>query len=298
MMRAASRESRKTGRSAGRRRAFPAARLACAWTLAFLGSLSCAFGWGKDGHRIVADLASRWLTDRTRTEVEDLLRGESLAEVSTWADAVRDEPAYRATAPWHYVNIPKDAEAYDEKRDCPKAGCVVSAIRKQAETLKDVQAPREQRVEALKFLVHFVGDVHQPLHAGLAEDRGGNEIVVDLLGERKNLHEVWDSDLVERAHRPWKAYADELSRRMTDDQRKAWNSPDPAQWATESHKLALSHAYAVGAEGALGEAYMDRARPVVEDRLTAAGVRLAALLNSIFDPRQEDGGEKKDKPKP
>lgn len=297
-MKTGSSEGRMANPHARRHPSRRSAKLACAWILVFLGSLSCAFGWGKDGHRIVADIASRLLTDRTRTEVEDLLRGESLAEVSTWADAVRDEPAYRATAPWHYVNIPKDAEAYDEKRDCPKAGCVVSAIRKQVETLKDGQAPREQRVEALKFLVHFVGDVHQPLHAGLAEDRGGNEIVVDFLGERKNLHEVWDSDLIERAHRPWKEYADELARRMTDEQRKAWNSPDPAHWATESHKLAVSHAYTVGSQGALDEAYLDRATPVVEDRLTAAGVRLAALLNSIFDPRQEDGGEKKDKPKP
>ncbi len=290
-------ERRNASQDAGRKRSCRAARLACAWTLAFLGSLSCAFGWGKDGHRIVADMASRLLTDRTRTEVEDLLRGESLAEVSTWADVVRDDPPYRATAPWHYVNIPKDGEAYEEKRDCPKAGCVVSAIRKQVETLKDAQVPREQRVEALKFLVHFVGDVHQPLHAGLAEDRGGNEIIVDLLGERKNLHEVWDSDIIERAHRPWKEYADELTRRMSEDQRKAWSSLDPARWATESHKLALTHAYAVGPEGALDEAYLDRARPVVEERLTAAGVRLAGLLNSIFDSRQVDGGEKKDKPR-
>lgn len=297
-MRETSRESGYASQVAGRTPPRPAARLAWAWTLAFLGSLSCALGWGKDGHRIVADMASRWLTDRTRTEVEDLLRGESLAEVSTWADAVRDDPAYRATAPWHYVNIPKDAEAYDEKRDCPKAGCVVSAIRKQVETLKDAQAPREQRVEALKFLVHFVGDVHQPLHAGLAEDRGGNEIVVDFLGERKNLHEVWDSDIIERARRPWKEYADELTRRISQEQRKSWSSPDPADWATESHKLALTHAYAVDPGGALDEAYLDRARPVVEDRLAAAGVRLAALLNSIFDPRHEDGGEKKDKPSP
>lgn len=248
-----------------------------------------ALGWGRDGHRIVAEIASRHLTAKAREELNNLLKDERLPDVSTWADDVRNEAAYRWSAPLHYVNIPKDAEGYDATRDCPKGECVVEAVRKYRDVLADGKAAAADRVEALKFLVHFVGDLHQPLHAGYAADRGGNDITVEFLGESMNLHALWDTGLLGRTGKMWTHYAEELHQRITDENRKAWSSTDPGVWATESFRLAVSHAYALPEDRRIGEAYYVRNRPVIEDRLSAAGVRLALMINAALDPPPGDG---------
>lgn len=243
-----------------------------------------AYGWGRDGHRIIGAIASKLLTHAAAASVTSLLGGQSLADVSTWADEIRSNPAYDWAEPLHYVNVPKEAEAYEAARDCPERGCVVSAIDKYMRVLGDAGASQADRAEALRFLVHFVGDVHQPLHAGLASDRGGNGIRVQFLGERRNLHEVWDTSLIARAHRPWELYADSLTARVSPELRESLRDADPAVWATESHKLAISFAYDIPESHALDDAYVERSMPIVEERLLAAGVRLADLLNRTLDP--------------
>lgn len=140
---------------------------------------------------------------------------------------------------------------------------------------------------ALKFLVHFVGDIHQPMHAGRAVDRGGNDVKVDFFYDRTNLHVVWDELLIRRARSPWREYAAELHRRITPQKAAQWRrNMDVGEWAMESARLAASHAYPVPRDGQLGEAYFDRNRPVVEERLSMAGVRLAAVLNGVFAERR------------
>ena len=163
----------------------------------------------------------------------------------------------------------------------------MSAIIKYSHILRDKTAKRSEKVEALKFLVHFVGDIHQPLHIGLARDKGGNDIKVEFFGNRTNLHKLWDSGLIRQTKKKWPDYAAELSLRITDQQRKEWSTLDPVQWASESYRLALSNAYAIPSDGELGQDYFERNIPVVERQLTMAGVRLAAMLNVIFDETKE-----------
>ena len=245
------------------------------------------FGWGEDGHRIVATLAAAWLTPQAKTAVDELLEGKSLADVSTWADEIKSDSAYRWASSLHYANVAPEADSFDLARDCPANGCVVSAIFKYTQVLQDGQAGTADKTEALEFLVHFVGDVHQPLHVARAHDKGGNDIKVEFFNNRTNLHGVWDSELIRRTKRPWSAYATELRQAISSGPFMDWYGvSDPAVWATESYQFALSHAYAIPKDGQLGQEYFDRCIPVVDQRLSMAGVRLAGLLNGIF----ADGG--------
>lgn len=251
--------------------------------LAWLALPAGAMAWGEDGHHIVADIAHRELTPVAAEQVKALLVDETLVDVATWADEVRSRRQYRWSAPLHYVNVPPGAERFEFDRDCPTGECVVGAIHRYLGVLRDPRAERAQRVEAIKFLVHFVGDVHQPLHVSYERDRGGNDIKVEFFHDRTNLHTVWDSLLIRHAKRPWKEYAERLYTHITPDQRKQWTAKlDPAEWATESFRLAVSNAYVVPTDGELGQAYFDRNLPVVEQRLSMAGIRLGALLNAIF----------------
>jgi hypothetical protein len=248
---------------------------------------SVCFAWGRDGHRITGFIAAKYLTPQAAAAVKDLLGNESLADASTWPDEIRRERKH--TAPWHYANPAPGSDGFNLERDCPEEGCVVGAIIKFAHVLRDKKASRQERIEALKFLVHFVGDVHQPLHLGRARDRGGNDIKVTFFEDNTNLHSVWDSGLIRRAKgkRTWQKYATDLRSRIAGKYPAAWARLDPSEWATESYKLAVSHAYVIPKDGQLGQAYFYQCGSVVEDRLTAAGVRLAALLNVIFDETEE-----------
>jgi hypothetical protein len=248
-----------------------------------LAAPAAACAWGEDGHKIIADIAARELTPQAAAQVKDLLNGWEMTDVASWADHVRSEPKYQWTAPLHYVNVPPGAEGFDFQRDCPAGECVVGAIHKFIAVLHDPAADHAKKAEALKFLLHFVGDVHQPLHVSYAHDKGGNDIKVEFFYDRTNLHRVWDTLLIERTKRPWRDYADYLYARITPQQRQKWASPlDPSAWATESYKLAVSHAYAIPKDGQLGQEYFDSNLPVVEDRLSMAGIRLGAMLNAIF----------------
>ena len=257
-----------------------AARLLFA--VAWLFAPVVAYGWGEDGHCIAADIAARELTPETAARVKELLDGQSLADVSTWADEVRRRREYQWSAPLHYVNVPPEADGFEFQRDCPTGECVVGAIHRFIGVLRDPVADHVEKAEALKFLVHFVGDVHQPLHVSYARDKGGNDTKVEFLENRADLHAVWDTLLIRAAKKPWREYAGQLYARITPEQRKQWAAPlDPSAWATESYRLAVSNAYAVPKDGQLGKEYLDRNLPVVEERLSMAGIRLGALLNAV-----------------
>jgi len=156
---------------------------------------TAAFAWGADGHRLVAEEAEAHLSAASRAEVDRLLKlepGATLRSISTWPDEVRSP----GTASWHYVNFPRDGNCtYVASRDCSNGACVVGAIEAQAAILSS-NAPDAERLTALKYVVHFVGDVHQPLHAGYADDKGGNTYQVQFGGRGTNLHSVWDSGLI------------------------------------------------------------------------------------------------------
>ncbi|HOW72183.1 MAG TPA: S1/P1 nuclease [Phycisphaerae bacterium] len=248
---------------------------------------SLCFAWGGDGHRIIAEIAARQLDPRTEQAIRALLGDKSIVEVANWADEIKSDRSYDWAKALHYVNVPAGTTSFKMDRDCAKSGCVVSAILDYQAVLLDEKAATAQRAEALKFLIHFVGDIHQPLHVGRAVDRGGNDIKVEFFFDRTNLHVVWDELLIRRVRKPWFQYAQELHKRITPERLAQWQrSRDVCAWATESARLAADFAYQVPKDGQIAEEYFDRNIPVVEDRLMAAGVRLAVLLNGICGDRK------------
>lgn len=261
--------------------------LATAFTLAALAaSARSAHAWGREGHRAAARLTESRLSPAALAAVRGLLEeGESLADASTWADEVRR--SYPVSRPWHYVNFPITAPCYDA-RFCPRRGCVVSKIEDFRKVLADRTAPRAERQEALRFLVHFVQDLHQPLHVGNREDRGGNDTQVQFFGKGSNLHKVWDSGLFDRGH---DGEADLLARLETlaaADDAQTWASGTTEDWADESLQAAR-RAYVqpdvdlpLRSGAKLGAAYQVIHLPVAETRLAQAGVRLAEILNALY----------------
>lgn len=235
------------------------------------------FAWGSTGHRVVGLIAERHLSPEAKAAVAELLAGESLARVGFWADEIKSDPAWEQAAPWHYVNL-DDAEHYVTSAKNPK-GDVIEAIQRFAAVLSDRAAPRQSRVEALKFLVHLVGDVHQPLHVGRGSDRGGNSVLVTWFDEVSNLHAVWDSDMIESTGLSYSELADFINR-STPTEVTALQASDVSEWARESQALRPT-VYAIG-DGRLGYTYSYRMLPIVERRLREAGVRLAGLLNAAF----------------
>ncbi len=247
---------------------------------------SQAFAWGAEGHRIVAEIAEQYLEPATARQVRDLLaldNATTLAEVANWADQIR--PLRRDTAPWHFVDIPISASGYDHARDCPHDDCVVAKIEQFAAELHNRELPPRMRLDALKFVVHFVGDVHQPLHASDDGDRGGNDIKVEFLGRRTNLHAVWDTGILALAVQgDERAYALRLEHSITPADLARWRGGSPIDWANESHGIAVRVIYGElqHAPGPLPESYEQAALPIVNEQLEKAGVRLAATLNEAL----------------
>lgn len=249
---------------------------------ATLAASSSARAWGRLGHRAAALLTASRLTPNAKAAILDLLEpGESLADASTWADEVRRER--KETGPWHYVNVPITESKYDPKF-CPAEGCVVSAIRKHRDKLADANAPKVERREALRFLVHFVQDMHQPLHVGHRGDRGGNDLQVQFFGKGSNLHRVWDSGLLERQATGEAAWLAEIAALATPENVAKWKGGTVEDWATES-LLKAKAAYLDGAlkKGAkLDREYQELGLPIARERLAQSGVRLAEMLNAMF----------------
>ncbi|MFV8782598.1 S1/P1 nuclease [Microbulbifer sp. SA54] len=244
---------------------------------------AAAFAWGPDGHRVAGEIAWQLLDEPAREQVSRLLqvKGEaSLAEAGTWADRIRGQGKYDWAAPLHYVNLPEAWAGYDEQRDCPTPGCVVKAIGTYQQQLSDRRLSESQRAEALLFLVHFVEDIHQPMHTGLKGDRGGNDVQVQFFGFETNLHALWDRYLPAGFIADWQQYADLQVANLDESMAQPWLGTSAVEWASESHVLAHSNAYAGGA--VLGERYFEQNKPVVEQRLLQAGVRLADLLNTAL----------------
>ena len=245
--------------------------------------------WSADGHMVVCDIAWRELRPPARKAVTALLALDPdyarFGPSCVWADRMRAAGRFPEYTSAHYVNIPRGARGYDAKRDCGERLCVVEAIEIMASRLRDPELTPGARLRALKFLGHFVGDVHQPLHAGYGDDRGGNTVAACVPGDRHtNLHQVWDRFIVSRLMDglDWRAYGKRLEARITPADRRAWASLDPRDWANESFEIVETEAYAGSGEGCFTDAYAAAHRPTVERRLEQAGFRLGALLNDIF----------------
>lgn len=268
-------------------------RLFCVAVFAVLATVAPARdarAWGKVGHRAVTLAAEHRLLPGARAKIYDLLdAGETLADASLWADEHRrDVPGSGA---WHYVNVPL-AEVHYDARFCPPAGCIVSKIRESCATLASNASPRDERQRALRWLVHFVEDLHQPLHVGDLGDRGGNDLQVRFLGRGTNLHRVWDDEIIERHSIDESLWAAELDTLIQRDGARGLSGGTVENWADES-LAAARVAYApprspaVLKPGALlGEEYFEATLPLVERRLAQAAVRLSSMLNEIFQTNQ------------
>ena len=247
---------------------------------------SPAFGFGGQGHRVIGALAEAQLSAAARSAVHELIGGQSLAEASTWADAMRETPddpvfwGYDHAANWHFVNIP-EGQDYARSRKHP-AGDAFAALLAFSAVLEGGPLPRgaigdavrryldgasREQIEAfaLRFLIHLVGDLHQPLHVGYEEDRGGNAIALRWFGRPTNLHRVWDSQLLAQAgrgDRAWLARLNALDLSLPEARRR--------------------EIYAVERGTDLGQAYVDTWSPLLERQLLVAGLRLAALLERLF----------------
>ncbi|WP_460456748.1 S1/P1 nuclease [Arenimonas alkanexedens] len=269
-------------------------------TLFLLALAGQALAWSKQGHQLVGELAERQLSPAALAETRRLLADEpepTLAGVSTWADQIRAEsrgagnPLGERSSRWHYVNFPSEGCGYVAARDCPDGNCVIGAINAQAAILADRGRSDEDRRNALKFVVHFVGDAHQPMHAGFAHDRGGNSFQVNYRGKGEpdgqgtNLHGVWDYWLLRSANLDNAAYVEQLSQSpLSADPAAAALNP-ALEWTLESCRLIASERlYPSSRSRNVGDAYLDKHRPTAEHRVRQAGDRLARLLNDALAP--------------
>ncbi len=242
-----------------------------------------AFAWGREGHEVIALIAQHYMTDAAKAKARELLDGASIESISDWADDYSHQR--RETEPWHYVNAPLSALSIDRARDCPRGACVVVKTEQFIAVLRDSRATPAERAEALKFVVHFVADLHQPLHDADNDDRGGIERQVIFDGHPDNLHWVWDTGMLQHAGRDPQELARGLERLITPSDLAAWETGSVEDWANEGHRLATSVAY-----GRLkGEIpafittpYEESGEIVVGIQLQKAGVRLASVLNEAL----------------
>jgi len=252
------------------------------------------WGWGQEGHKVVSVLASNRLTPAASKAVNTLLGGKSIADVCTIADDYRSGKG-SWSAPMHYVNVPKGATQFSMQY-CPGL-CVVKAVQNYTKLVASgIDTPsycdwnnRDKEPCPLEFLIHFLQDLHQPLHVGYAEDQGGNLQQVNWFGKSTNLHSVWDSDILGRWDAGFTTAAQKIEDLLKNDAKFRQQVTvlaaisDPVQIAEESFQYVLSTVYdfkSNGNVGILDEAYYQKSLPVIQLRLATAGLRLANSINN------------------
>lgn len=285
----------------------------CLVVLAALTLPRTASGWGQDGHRITAEIAERNLTPKALAKVREILGEETLAEISTWADEIRSDGSWDFAKPWHFISI-NDEESWDDYERVPEEeGDILSILDRLEAMLRDqdsetftltgvagransgLKPKHEKEVthrDVLALFVHFVGDLHQPLHVGRREDQGGNRIQVEWFGEEETLHRIWDEDIIESTNLSYTEFSTFLDR-LSDEERIAASAGTYLDWAKEAKQI-RDQVYDFGPQRSsyflniveapvLSYDYRAKALPIVRDRLQKGGIRLAALLNDFFD---------------
>ena len=254
------------------------------------GSVQPAYAWGERGHQAVGEIAQIRLNKRAREGCRRLLGPDfSLAKVSTWADEIKRERGF--TRPWHYVNIPITAAAYDPARHCPEGNCILGKLPRLIRQINDPAISRLKRREALMFVVHLVGDLHQPLHCGDRGDRGGNDVAIanPMPKVSSNLHRLWDFGAIEREgltlEQLVQASGEALRKKPLRRSKRLEFDLAVVRWAMEAHDLSRDHAYAgVPTEGSftVTDKYHRRVLRISQRQIGVAGARLAAILNQVF----------------
>ncbi len=264
-----------------------------------------AFAWGENGHRIVGEIAEKRLGVKAKKAIAEIVGTESLARASTWPDEIKSDPKqYAHTVPWHFIQI-ADGQRFEDVAHPPE-GDIFTALVQVEGILLNAKATLSQKREALRFMVHFVGDLHQPLHVGNGTDRGGNWCSVSWMSKLSNLHAVWDSDMIDSLKLSFTEYSKFLESALSPQNEKQWAGGRYADWISESQslresvypKLVVDEKEVPGRPFCrdsrlgpiepslvpkLGYEYGYRFRSLLDQRLTQGGIRLAFALNSVFE---------------
>ncbi|MET0299696.1 MAG: S1/P1 nuclease [Flavitalea sp.] len=242
------------------------------------------FAWGVTGHRVVGEIASSHLSSRARKEIQKILGDESLAMAANWGDFIKSDSTYDYIYNWHYLNIDKNY-SYDDlvaflKTD--SSSNVYTRVNMLSDSLRKGTMPEEKKVMYLRLLIHFVGDLHQPLHIGRAADQGGNTLKLQWFGASSNMHTIWDTKLVDFQQLSYTEYANYLNHPSKADKQK-WQKAPISEWIFESYKYAgVIYSEYKGEDQRLSYDYNFRHIAALNNQLLKGGVRLAGLLNDIF----------------
>lgn len=236
--------------------------------------------WGKTGHRVVGEIASHYLTPKAKKAVNRILDAQSMAIASIWMDQIKSDSDWDYTHSWHYVTIPKGMTYQETEKKHPNDD-VIWAINMLIDKLASGDlSPREEEQD-LKMLIHLVGDIHMPLHVGNRLDRGGNQVTVIWFWEPSNLHRVWDSEMINKTLLSYTELSASVNH-ATEEQVEKWQDSTVLDWAYESRAL-LDEVYDLPKDHKINYDYMYHNYPIVQKRLLQAGVRLACVLNEIYD---------------
>jgi len=235
------------------------------------------FGWGATGHRATGYIAEQYMSKKALKKVRALLGGQSLAMVTTWMDEVRSDSTFNHMTDWHWVTIPYGT-TYAASVKNPNGDIIMTIERCVAELKTGKLSPEEQALR-IRILAHLLGDLHQPLHVGGRNDRGGNDVKVNWFREESNLHRVWDSDMIDDTKLSYTELAESL-RKPSAAELKLWRKYDVLGWAAESQSYEKP-VYDIG-NGKLGYRYSYQYFPIVRQRLLQAGIRLASILEEIY----------------
>lgn len=240
-----------------------------------------ASAWGPKGHDIVAYIAEQHLSKCAKRNIEQILGGHSMVYVSNWLDNASHTPQYAHTKTWHYCNVDPDEESYFNSEKCSTGDVVVAIDNIISRLHQGGLSLEEERVE-LMMLIHLIGDMHCPMHAGRKQDRGGNGTMVKFFGKKSNLHSVWDSDLLESTHRwsytEWQKQIDRVSRK----EQKRITQGSTVDWIEESVQLAHDVYENTPAGINISYDYINHYAPAIEQQLLKGGLRLAAILNRLY----------------
>ncbi|WP_232280445.1 S1/P1 nuclease [Sphingomonas sp. PAMC 26605] len=241
---------------------------------------SAVFAWGKTGHRIVGAIAETYLTPQAKVGVAHILGPESMAEASTWPDEMRASPDafwQKDAGPYHIVIVPK-GKSYAEV-GAPLQGDAVTALKQFSATVRDPGASLADKQLALRFIIHIVGDLHQPMHVNNGIDRGGNDVKLTFGNRDTNLHALWDSGLIDQEQLSYSEWTAWLRPKITPAMHRKWNSAEPLIWIAEGAEV-RDRLYPDAPR--ITPVYALTNKPILEEQLEKGGVRLAAYLNQLF----------------
>lgn len=251
--------------------------------LTLLHSAPHCFAWGTTGHRVIAEIAERNLSRKAKKEIKKIIGNQKLAYWANWPDFIKSDKSFKYADSWHYVNIPGNLPYGDfitELKSSPDEN-MYKCIPVLMHDLKDRNLTPEKKQQSLYFLIHIIGDAHQPLHIGRAEDLGGNKITVEWFGERTNLHSVWDSKLIDYEKYSYTEYADVLNI-LSKKQIRAIQDGSLEDWLFDSYTISNTIYSGITDGDHLKYEYAYLHKEHVEQQLTKGGLRLSKMLNEIF----------------